>query len=44
MCVYCGSVAKGGVERLRVGMEEVFDVRQTLHLELLWFLLNHLPE
>ena len=41
--VHRGSVSKGCIEGLFVGEEEVPDVVQALHLEPLWFLLNHLP-
>lgn len=40
---HCGSVAKRGVKGLRVWVEKLLYVRQTLDLELLWFFLNHLP-
>lgn len=43
MGVYRGSVSKGSVKGLCVGVEQVFDVCQTLDLELLRFFLNHLP-
>lgn len=43
MCVYRWSVAKRCIERLRVRVEKVLDVVETLHLEFLWFLLDHLP-
>ncbi len=41
--VYRWSVAKRCIERLCVGIEEVLDIGETLHLEFLWFLLDHLP-
>jgi len=43
VCVYRWSVAKGCIERLCVRVEEVLDISETFHLELLWLLLNHLP-
>lgn len=41
--VYRWSVAKRCIKRLCVGVEEVLDIGETLHLEFLWFLLDHLP-
>lgn len=40
---HCGSVAKCGVERFRVWIEKLLDVRETLDLELLRLFLNDLP-
>ena len=42
-CGYRWSVSKRCVERLLVGVEEVLDIIETLHLEFLWLLLDHLP-
>lgn len=39
---YIGPVAKGSVEWLSLGVEQVPDVSQTGHLKHLWLLLNHL--
>lgn len=43
MSVYRGPVSKCCVKWLLVGVEEILDVIETLHLKFLWFLLNHLP-
>lgn len=40
---YCWSVSKRCVKRLLVRVKEILDVVQTLHLEFLGLLLNHLP-
>lgn len=43
MRAYRGSVSKCCIKWLLVGEEEILDVVETLHLEYLWFPLNHLP-
>lgn len=43
VCAYRWSVAKRCIEWLCVGVEEVLDIVETLHLEFLWFLLDHFP-
>lgn len=43
MSAYRGPVSKCCIKRLLVGVEEILDVVETLHLKYLWFLLDHLP-
>lgn len=42
VCAYCGPVSKRCIKWLLVGIEEIPDVIETLHLKYLRFLLNHL--
>lgn len=41
-CAYCGPVSKCCIKWLLVGVEEIPDVIETLHLKYLRFPLNHL--
>lgn len=43
MSAYRGPVSKCCIKWLLVGVEEILDVIETLHLKYLWFLLNDLP-